>query len=229
MTGSTSSTRLVATFDAGASPGTLTVRVVAGSDAAWVQHVQLENLPWASSRIVTGDDPATRAADRLAVSNDSSARCLNVDHGTARLVWAPLFDSDAVPGYTMRLLYLAFDPSNILTVVFDGTAEAFYFTRTVGGALTATSVAASFSRGDEVAVVARWTGERGELGLDPFTADVFVNGTKGSSVAASGPLSEGASATVELGSGASAWAEGAIRTVLLTPQVLTDGECGRAD
>ena len=238
LTGSTSFRRDAVTFDAGATPGTIKVRVYGDAGATVVGHVQLENRPWASTRVKTTASLTPSKVDRLACSNDFGRRVWNADHGTARVIIAPLWSSTALAtgGYVMTALWLPYDSNNWIWLRYVGASGAWVFTRSRGGVQTSVTGTASATARTPTEAVLRWCGAAGELGLDPFTQTLFVDSTKmGDATPTSAPL-EALACTLDIGSGGPSsmaagqgYLAGAIQHLMVTQQVLTDAECERPD
>jgi hypothetical protein len=231
LTGSTSFRRDAITFDVGATPGTITVRGHGDAGATVIGHVQLENRPWASSRVKTSGTLTPSKVDRLACSNDFGVRAWNVDHGVARVTVAALWSSADVAsgGYLFTALWLPFDASNWIWLRYEGAAGEWKFTRCRAGASSTNSLAAAVTARTPVEVVVRWCGANGELGLDPYTQSMFVDGTQADNVTAAGHPLEALASTLDVGSGNGGVLAGAIQALTVTQQVLSDSECKRPD
>lgn len=220
---------IVAGFDLGAAPGALTLAIESGAGALWVAHVQLELLPWASSRIVSHASAVTRSADRQVASNDLGARIWPADHGTARLRWRWLFTAADVAGYAFTLYWLDYGADSI-RVYYDGTSGELRFVRTRSGVTTTALLAVTPPvRGAAIDAVFRWTGEAEEQGDQAWSARVFADGVKGEAAVAAGAPLESAASTLEICSGSGGWLDGAIEYALISPLVLDDATCERPD
>jgi hypothetical protein len=219
-------------IDAGAAPGTFTLRVrngVAGS--AWVGSVQLEAGRWPTSDMPTrASTTFSRAAGQLLCSNNSSARAWNAPKGTARITLNPWWNSTEVGSTAFTLVWISYDANNSVRLWYDGSAGAWKFSRKRAGTTTTASVTAAVTRGTPVELVVRWCGTDLELGKVAYAGSVFAAGVAGTDdTTAAGAPTEVATCNVELGSGSSAYAEGHIQRLLLTPAVLLDEEAARPD
>lgn len=221
-------------IDAGAAPGTFTLRVRNGvTGTVWVGSVQLEAGRWPTSDMPTrAGTTFTRAAGQLLVSNNAAARVWNAPKGSARVVILPWFNSSEVGSASFTVLALSYDANNSVRLWYDGAAGQWKFSRKRSGTTTTASITASVTRATAVELVVRWCGSEGELGLAPYTGSVFAAGTKTGGTddtSAAGAPTEVSTCDLEVGSGSSAYAEGHIQRLLITPEVLLDEEIARAD
>lgn len=221
-------------IDAGAAPGTFTLRVRNGvTGDVWVGAVQLEPGRWPTSDMPTrASTTFTRAVGQLLVSNNSVARAWNAPKGTARITFLPWWTSSEVGSTSFTLLWVSYDANNSVRLWYDGSAGAWKFSRKRAGTTTTASIVASVTRGTAVEIVVRWCGSEGELGLAAYTGSIFAAGTKTGGTddtSAAGAPTEVASCNLEVGSGSSAYAEGHVQRLLLSPEVLLDEEIARAD
>lgn len=169
------------------------------------------------------------AGDRLLVSNDASARLWPAERGSVRILGAPDFDSADVAGDVVPFLAVDYDSDNHARLVYNGPSGEWQYRRTRAGVTTTASVAATLVQGEPFDLVARWTGPAGELGLDPYSASLVVDGVAGAPATAAGPPVETAISSVEIFGGDGASAESWLRAILITPDVLTDEESARED
>lgn len=220
-------------IDVGAAAGNLTLQLrtaVTAGDKCRIHHVQLEAGRWPTSRILTRGATVTRAAGQLLVTNNSAARAWNASRGTARITIVPWWTSSEVGSTAFTLLWVSYDANNSVRLWYDGSAGAWKFSRKAAGTTTTASLTASTTRGSEVEVVVRWAGSELELGLAAYTGSVFAAGTKGTDdTSAAAAPTEVATCNLEIGSGSSAYADGWIRRLLITPLVLLDEQIARAD
>jgi hypothetical protein len=218
-------------IDAGAAAGNLTLRLRSSTSGDQrVYFVQLEPGRWPTSRILTRTATVARTAGRLLVSNNTAARAWNAARGTARITLVPWWTSSEVGSTAFTLLWISYDANNSIRLWYDGSAGAWKFTRTRGGVATTASITASTTRGTEVELVVRWASTELELGLAAYTGSVFAAGTKGTDdTSAAGAPTEVGTCDLEIGSGSSAYADGWIRRLLITPLVLLDEQIARAD
>lgn len=181
---------------------TFTLHVLAELNATMhVFDAQIDDLPWATSRILSDGSAGTRAAAAVFIENFTALRqdLLNTAHFTLGIEFSPDWNgadmSTALfsPGVFMvadvgNPRYAAAD-SDRFGLFYDPTAQKFTARLNVAGTdYSATSPVVVPARGDVIRLVARATGADAELGLAARTLSCFagVNGatlTKGTDVA----------------------------------------------
>jgi hypothetical protein len=83
-------------------------------------------------------------------------------------------------------------------------------------------------RGVKVKLAVRWVATDGELELQAYTHQIFVNGVKGTDVVVSGVPAINPTATIYVGSnGDDSWGDARIRELDFSPLVLLDEELAR--
>lgn len=219
-------------IDVGAAPVTLTFTFVlpVGTTAASyaiLQHVQLEDLPWFSSRIVTDTVAVTRAQCRLLISNNGAARFWRRNSGTAFFGFQSLWSTTntSAAAYVFVLASCVFDANNWMKVYYDSAAGQWVFQRRAAGVNYNATFTRTMAVLDQVMVTIRWAGIDAELGLTALTQSIFVNGVKGTDVVSVRPTQV---TPIDAGIGCEAaganTADGNIHDVAFTEQVLTDQE-----
>lgn len=181
-------------IDVGA--GATLIRVIAvipaggtASRVVRVFHVQVENGPYPTSDIVADNAAVTRNADALTLTNNFGKRTVPNDHGTARQRIKPLFNASDLAAGDVRVFFDAYyDASNYQRLYYDKTAGQLIFRRRVGGSNYDATIAWAPVRDQQYDIACRWTGPEGELDLTAYTLSVFVDGTKGTDVVASGAI-----------------------------------------
>lgn len=220
-------------IDVGGSNTTLTVSLamLSGGTAARVDrvyHVQLENLAWVTSHIVTSASTYTRALQTYTVTNTSGKRPLNSTGGTWMCQIRPHYTAaDALAtGTDLYFLDLTYDSNNWFRIYYDVSAGNLLFEIRTSGTTTTASKAWSPTRGTAYKLAARWTSEHGEFGLTR-THDIYIDGVKGTSATRA---SDPARSTVSLyrwGDSSGAAANGYVSRWLLTQVVYSDAEIAR--
>jgi len=216
-------------IDVGASDTTLTFKLLmtGGADyISFVHHVQLEDKPYATSRIVTDGAAVTRAYDSLVISNNSGLRCWPATRGTLRFQFIPYWSStDGTIGAVFFHTY--YDANNFTQLIYS--ADRFIFKRRVAGVDYSAEYVTAIVRGTTYELAARWTSDQGEHGLANYTLSVFVNGVKGTDATAVAQV-EASPADMYIGStgGGLFCADGFFRYGRITQQCLLDEEIARA-
>jgi hypothetical protein len=223
-------------IDVGAAITTLTLTIVMPSGGtsgrvANVYFAQIEDLPWFSARIVTDTVAVQRAQCRLLISNNGTARFWRRS-GTFQVEFNPRWNSaDAAAGaYIFMLASCVFDANNHMKLFYDAAAGQWVFQRKAAGVTYNATLTAAVSNVGSYIVTCRATSPDGEVGLTALTQSIFVNGAKGTDVVSVRPTQV---ATVDAGLGCEAaganTADGNLRNVMFTEQVLTDQEIARGN
>jgi len=169
-----------------------------------------------------------RAAPRYYVTNNSTARTLNAAQGSfqAEVKLAAVSASDE-----QTVAACVHDASNWWWLYWDGINGWWVFEIRQAGSTYRAVKSASPSSGVAYQIGARWTGSNGELGLSPYTLDVFVDRVKGTSAVAGGAMTQAASANFDFGTSLGAGFDqlnGEIRKIHSYQRVLTDVQMQRA-
>jgi hypothetical protein len=135
----------------------------------------------------------TPYADEYSIYNPSTGRIWEADRGFVYFRFIPCWDHEDLADAQEKYLVTAYhDDSNddyevILYHRVNSTEGYWGFERYRGGSLI--GYAYQYTGGatlpnymEPYAISARWTGTNGELGLAAYTMDVFVDGTKGSTL-----------------------------------------------
>lgn len=223
-------------IDVGAGATTITVQaaLLAGGTnrIAFVKHVQVEDSPWATSRIVTDASTLTRAIDQLRVSNTTAARAWNRDRGTLLFRYRPAWTTAAPASSIFYLFDLTYDATNWFRVYYTtagGSAATLTFEISRAGAVAAATIAATLATGVDYRLAARWTSSLGELGL-VYKLSVYVDGVKGTDgdVSAFGlPIEADGELLIGIDVDVKYAADGNLFDIVHTQQVLTDAEISR--
>lgn len=225
---STTRTRYQFALDVGAGAETLTLHLrgaVNTSGRIWyVYHCQVEEGPFASSRIVTGSAAVTRALDAYTISHTTAIPFLNVSQGTFACRVTFEWNSTDLATGAAYFLYCEFGANDWFKGFYDFATGSWNFQVRAAGTTTTATLTAAVTRGTTYRVSCRWTGSNGELGLTAYTRIIRVDGTSATVTGAANPTS--ASCTAEIGavSGASILC-GAIRDIVSKAVVLEDAEC----
>jgi hypothetical protein len=195
--------------------------------ATYVAHVQLETGKHPTGWIVTPSTGAlSTVADNLLITQPSLAKFIYpVSSGTlffdVETAWTPSTSA----GHHVAF-HVYYDASNEAMIWWDNGNARWSFHRMAGGVSTEATKTHSPVPGTRYRIAVRWTGAEGELGLAPYTQDIFVDGVKGTSITAAAAPTPTASSTVYIGqtsSGTSLLA-GYLSNMIMTPLVLTDEE-----
>ena len=194
------------------------------AQANQVAHCQIELGTYAESPIYTAEASYARQADDLRVENNAGKRVLNASHFTVMVEAEPFWNPSDLPGAlpAASLWYAYHDANNNLLVQWYGATSSFRAALVANGVSYVASVAASPARDVRQTIAVRFTSHRGELGLAPYTLDIFADGVKGTSVIAAQPMIEASTAYIQF----TGW-NGYIRQRFSSPQVLTDTEIAR--
>jgi hypothetical protein len=157
----------------------------------------------------------TGAADALAFTNDSGARCFNEPRGALSLFVIPLQDQT-----TSVVLALVHDSNNRFDLRWHEPSAAWQASWEGGGTTYTATFAGSVSRGVALRVGVRWTSSVGELGLSSRALDIFINGVKGTSITIGTDMTEAATSNLSMGNVA-------FRDLHLYAYVPTDEEMAR--
>lgn len=235
VTASTVNARaLFENIDVGGNATTISIRpvVTVAGKTAYILHTQVEEQRWASAtRIVTDAAAVTRAIDALAISNDTTIRCWNNERGSGVFEYIPKWAPTAVRSTDLFYFFdLVYDADNRFRLYYRASDMALVFEVKRAGVAVEATMSWTPTRDEPVLLGYRWTSSEGELDLAPYTVSVFVAGVKGTdAVSAGGMPVEDSLSTMYIGaddSGASS-ADGVMRYILLTQQVLHDGEMAR--
>lgn len=169
-----------------------------------------------------------RAAPRYYVTNNSTARTLNAAQGSfqAEVKLAAVSASDE-----QTVAACVHDASNWWWLYWDGINGRWVFEIRQAGSTYRAVKSASPSSGVAYQIGARWTGSNGELGLSPYTLDIFVDRVQGTSAVAGGAMTQAASANFDFGTSLGAGFDqlnGEIRKIHSYQRVLTDVQMQRA-
>jgi hypothetical protein len=189
-------------------------------------HVQFELGDSVSSRIVTKSATVTRNADICSFANTPWRPSWPWDGGTVLFEYTP----NQTGGYSglKNIVRMQFDGSGAyLDALFVPAAGGMTFRRRINSVNTdITTASPQFFPLVRAKVAIRMVGAEGELGLAPWTVEVFVDGVKiltgvtsfyNELPAVQSGLYLGASST-------GVACDGALRNVLIVPWVLTDEE-----
>jgi hypothetical protein len=206
--------------------------VTAASQIDHIYHMQFEDLPWITSRMVCDGSNFNRKIEVLNVSNASGKRMLFGDRGTAYIKIWPIFDEAIMNLET-------FNPI-LFRALYGGSDERrLFYNTTVGSRLDFTTKRNGLSYTastpyhpvayptDGVWITVRWCSSVGEWGLAPYTTSIFLNGIKGNDAVPAGYATE-SDADVNIGGDGSASAANmAMRYIWFTPRVHSDEEVTR--
>lgn len=175
----------------GATTLTFSARLLSGGTASrvsYLYHAQIENGPYPTSVIVTTTAAVTRDADALYVTSDHGARTWP-EQGHFRLQWNPLMaTSGLTTGRILTLLDYYLDADNYVRLTYEQAITGYRFRHRIGAANSDVTISATLTRGTWETIAGRWTGSRGELGLSPYTIDLFRAGVKGTAAVPGGTL-----------------------------------------
>lgn len=208
----------------GGSVATLRLRLRAKTAAGQINHihhVQLQDAPWASTRLLTQGAAVAMVDDNLLVSNFPANRTFNNTRGSFRMLFRPFWNSADVVGETDAYTFFSagYDLNNYRMLEYYTDTGLLTFTAKAAGVIYTTSIAASMSRLVQYRIGCRWASSVGELGLTAYTMSVFFEGVKGTDVVAAA-VSEGVgSPNLLLGGG-----HGIRSAYELTQQVLEDAD-----
>lgn len=208
--------------------GIPTAGAVAGQ-VNWRAHAQVEAGKYPSvTPIVTNGGAYTREAAQLTFTNNHGARVWPIVHGSGQLRIRPLnwTDVDLAAGEERVLVDATLDTDHGDVMLYRQGA-GFVFQRRFGGVAYEAVAASLVDQVREYSIGWRWTGPEGELGLEPFTMSVIVDGEHGTDVVAPGYMRPApSSAVVRIGhaAGPAKVADVALLYRELTPVVLDDDE-----
>lgn len=205
----------------------------ANSQIDHVAHVQWEPIAWVTSRILTDGATVSRAIESLKISNNAGKRAWHGQHGTAYTKFFAEFSAGTMNarGGFPNWYTLNHDAGNYWKFLYDGSNGSLArlevkVAGTVYAAWCPFTPTPWSTTGTWLTI--RWTGTQGELGLRPFTLDVFVNGVKGTSVILPALPTEAATSDLYIGGNDVDWAaNGAMRYIWFTPRVHSDTEIAR--
>lgn len=192
-----------------------------------VAHVQLEAGAYAMSPIFTMGAAFSRGADDLQIENNATQRTLNAAQFTVMVEAEPFWSPSDLANSTAKNLWYAYhDANNNLLVRYyktaGGVSEWQAILTAAGVSYTAIASAAP-APGTRETITVRFTGERGELGVAPYTLGILVDGLLGATtVIAAQPMIEAATAYIQY----AGW-DGYVRQRFSSPQVLSDAEIAR--
>lgn len=170
-----------------------------------------------------------RAVDRGYYSNNTGARTWCAQQMSARFEVTPDWTGGSAPATFMRVAFVSHDANNYADVYYNDSIRRWIFAQNVAGVLNAAEVDHSPIAGTRYVIGVRCTGPRGELGLAPYTADIFASGVKGTSVTHAGPMTEAGTSTFDIGTSAGVTPfRGRIRRRISRQIVLTDIEMARS-
>ncbi len=226
----------------GANDSTFVLRIgfektLPNNKVAYLYHVQLEENPWASSRIVTGAAGVTRSAALLSYENPQANRIWSADRGGFSCKVLPDWSEPVIGAGAFKTLAFCYhNANNYALIAWDKDGAQWIFQVVVGGvsaqAFKSTS-GTPVSNAVPTAIAARWTSSVGELGLTAYTLSIFVDGVKGTDAVAAGPMveldaSDGVGAGLYLGSKNGIYfLDGIVWDVEIVPFVQTDDEIAR--
>jgi len=192
-----------------------------------ISHVQFESGKYALSPILTFADQAYRAADDFRIENNATKRTLAAGQFTVMVEAEPFWlPADLANATAKNLWYAYHDANNNLLVRYYKTAggvSEWQAILTAAGVSYTAIASASPAPGTRQTITVRFTGERGELGLAPYTLGILVDGVLGATtVIAAQPMIEAATAYIQF----AGW-DGYIRQRFSSPQVLSDAEIAR--
>lgn len=237
---STSKTRYrLANIDIGTNATTITARLIqlAGATAAdqidHVYHMQFESVPWVTGRIVTTTASVTRDTESLRISNNTGVRAWYGQRGTAYFKFFPDFDASVMNAYAgfPNWFTLEYDANNYWKFLYDGSTGSLarFEVRAAGTTYAAWAPYTPVAYDpDGTWLTIRWTSDRGEWGLPPYTLSVFVDGVKGTDVSLPALPTETATSNLYIGGNDVDWAaNGAMRYIRFVPRVHSDDEVAR--
>ncbi len=219
-------------IDVGSDATTLTITIIAHDTNGQVNHVydvQCEESAYATSRILTNGAAVTREDDALTYSNDSGARMMFPDRGTAFFrVNAQWSTADLPSGAKMTVYYCAYDANNEEHIYYDEASGAWIFERTIATTVYQATKTTTVTKGTALDIAFRWTSDEGELGLADYTMSIFVDGVKGTDDDAA---AHGAVADCDMEVGRTAadtdMLDGFLTHMMFTPIVYTDERIAR--
>lgn len=171
-----------------------------------------------------------RAVDRGYWSNNSGARTWCAQQMSAWFEVTPDWTGGgAAPATFMGVAYVYHSANNYAWVHYDDSLRAWVFAQAVAGTVLSATISHTPVAGTRYVIGVRCTGSRGELGLAPYTASIFVNGTKGNDVVHAAAMTEAATSTFDIGTAAGTVPfRGRIRRRISRQIVLTDNEMARS-
>lgn len=205
-----------------------------------VFHVQFEDCPFATSRIVTDDAVYRRQDPELKVYQESATqRCYWEEQGTVLVEVIPHWSTADLITDTPTIYYITYGAEPVKFydwLYYDAANTRWVFERYVDQGVTPATYRAilsgSVTRGTTYRVAARWTGVEAELGLTAYTLSLFVNGTQGTDDVAEDPTAlitydnEFLRWGAKIGSDSDSWS-GHIRRRLVRPYPMTNAEIAR--
>lgn len=217
---------------------TLSILQPSGGTSARVNHAHHAQIDyvsggthgWPSSRVVTDTAAVTRAADVVTIANDGDASHViwTRERGTIEFEWIPLFDAgDVGSSATYYLLYLQYSAGHRWSAWYDKAAGELRFRVTVASTDYTAGIAITPVAGTVYRVALRWTGTEGELGLTAGTADIFIDGVKGTAVVFGTPPTYTNAVSIYVGSSggsAGTFANAAVRRLRFMPFCKSDAE-----
>lgn len=226
-------------IDLGANASTMTFFVfnLAGGTAGRVNlahHVQLEALPWATSRMVNDATGMTRLGETLTYTNNSGARNWPSTGWTVTFEfisqWTVADITGAFAPIIVEFFRVSHDANNYIRMYHSGVTPGFLEMEIcVAGVSSFATAPISPVRGTPIRVGARLVSTSGEHGLAAYTSSVFVDGVKGTDAVAAGFPTEAANSTITVGGGGASLppVSGVIRRWRVTQLVLSDTEIAR--
>lgn len=220
------------------------IRIPSASQDCTLHSVQLEGgsvseyecgLWYPTSRIITASASAIpRDRDDLQLStNPTQRRIIHPDHGTLFLkikvpyTKAELDDADMATARRVAILEVNMFTAEDFFILYNTVTTRFNFIYRVGSTATFYDLFTS----DEYVIAVRWTSDKGELNLTPYTQDIFVNGVKGVSDIGTVRTEDNATKYCYYGAFRSPYIgaaynslNGFISRLHSTPEVLTDEE-----
>ena len=210
----------------------ITIKNTAG-DTLRVYHLQVDTNPWPSSPILTTTAEVTRASESYTISNNVGARVWPNTRGTLIIEGQPFWSLNDDNSIDHTVVAVVYDASNWYKLYYDPTTGLLRFERRAAGATVTATVSVSPVGYGIYGFAARWCSSEGELGMAPYTIDVFSRfgstWTKGTSAVGAAIPTEVDTINLRIGDqvgAVSSW-DGVLRQPFITPVVYTDEEIAR--
>jgi hypothetical protein len=157
----------------------------------------------------------TCVEDSVYLDNSTACRFLKEDRGQVELRWRPSFNHADLANSAYVFLFVSYRHGVATANEYDGlwyrrtdaSNGKWVYQRSIGGTVSVAEYAVSganlMAAGTEYRLAARWTGTHRELGLSPYTMDLFVDGAKRATAVSGAPGAANNSALVCLGRNAS--------------------------
>lgn len=191
-----------------AATTTLTLNVglpSSGTDArtAYAYHVQVENdVPFATTRIVTNTATTTRDVEQLRLYNISTRRVFPNTRGTFLSRVTPQWDAAdvAAAGSSPTIFRAHHDASNFFELKYASGSTRWEFIAVSSGTTATAFIAATPASGTQYDIATFWTSTEGELGLANLSIGLIVDGVIGTNAIMSALPAESDSSVLYIGS-----------------------------